>query len=408
MKRSLYDVSRWHLFLYRQAAGLPLVDTYDSREQRLADELFARFYSGDLTEIPEAQRDQKDADWTKTIHAEVDRQVAQNGFADKLGQCKGSVKHSAVLVKNLLQTLPQLQSPQSPPPSGNARDAADGLDQVDMGGGWSGTWKGEEHANDRARKLADRLKDDERLRRIALLAGKFQRIVVSKQKTRVRRGADEISDVIQGDDIARLLPTELARIASPRYRLAAIRDLMERKCLEYQMTSTEVIGRGPLVLCLDKSPSMEGDKDIWASAVALALLNMVHRQHRTFILLGFCDTVFYRKIVRPGRPLPEDALFVPLRGGTDIGKVLDLALHAVETRTVMKRADIVLITDGASDTRTAQWIKDRAKAKDVSILGVGIGVPAESLLPWCGDVHAIQDLNGIDDEGATKLFGMNP
>ncbi len=224
---------------------------------------------------------------------------------------------------------------------------------------------------------------------------------------KVHRGADEVSDVGQGDTIERLLPSELVRFVSPRHRLAAIRDLMERKCLQYEMTSTEVLGRGPLVLCLDKSPSMKGNKDVWASAVALALLDMVHRQHRPFVLLGFNHEVIYRKVVKPGRPLPESALFIPCSGGTDIGKVLDLSLNAVETRKVMSRSDIVVITDGVSSTHTAEWIRQRAADKGVKILGVGIGVGPEALSPWCSEVHCISeaDVEGIDDETATKLFG---
>lgn len=407
MKRILYEVPRWSIFLHRHAAGLPLVDAGDSRERCLADEIFGRLYAGDLAELPELpSSDPQDVAWAKACHAELEQGLGPGGFPKLIEECRGDLDKSARATQALLQALPRAQGPQAlPPPSGAARDAADGLDQVDLfGGRWEGTWKGDEEANKRARKLSDRLKADERLKKIALLAGKFKRIARTKQKTRIRRGADEISDVVQGSDVARLLPTELSRLASPRYRLAAIRDLMEHRCLEYEMTSIEALGRGPLVLCLDKSPSMEGDKDIWASAVALALLERVHREHRTFILLCFCDEVFYRKVVKPGRPLPEDALFVPLRGSTDIGKVLDLALNACETRTVMKRADIVLITDGVSDARTAPWIKARAAARGVSILGIGIGVPAESLAPWCGDTYAVTELGGIDDEGATKLF----
>ena len=413
MKRIIYDVPRWYIYLHRRAAGLPLVDSSDSREKQIADEIFGRLYAGDLDAVPEGDtsRDPADVAWAKGCHEEIQKTLGADDLAKLAAQCKGDPKKAAQATKAIIESLPQTKAQaqsQAQQPSGTAKDANQGLNQVNMAGvGWGGKWQGEAVDDARARKLADRLRDDERLKKIALLAGKFKRVVISKQKTRVKRGADEISDVVQGDDLARLLPTEMAKIASPRYRLAAIRDLMERKLLEYEMTSLEVLGRGPLILCLDKSPSMEGDKDIWASAVALALLDMVHRQHRTFILLGFCDEVFYRKVVKPGRPLPEDALFVSLRGGTDISKVLDLALNACETRTIMKRADIVVVTDGGSDTSTAGWIRERAKAKGVQILGVGIGSAAGMLSPWCDDVCAITDLNGIDDSNATKLFGMS-
>lgn len=40
--------------------------------------------------------------------------------------------------------------------------------------------------------------------------------------------------------------------------MALLRDLAERRRLQYQLTSNESLGRGPLVVALDKSTSMEG------------------------------------------------------------------------------------------------------------------------------------------------------
>lgn len=385
--------------------GLPLVDRFDSRERCFADELFERLYSGeDLTEL-KAAVDPQDAEWSRGMHAACAN--AAGDFANLASLCRHDARKAAHATKQLLDALPQKDGGVSSQPSGTMRDAADGLSGVQFGANpWSGKWEGEEQENERAKTLAERLKDDERLKQIALLAGKFKRIVVSKQKVKVFHGADEISDVVQGDDLTRLLPSEIVRFASPRHRLAAIRDLMERKCLQYQMTSTEVLGRGPLILCLDKSTSMLGDKDTWASAVALALLDMVHRQHRTFIMLCFHDEIFYRKAVEPGRPFPESALLVPCGGnGTDIGKVLDLSLNAVESRSIMNKADIVIVTDGGSSTATAAWIRERAKARNVNILGIGIDVTKESLAPWCNEVHCVTDMSGIDDGTSTALFG---
>lgn len=319
--------------------------------------------------------------------------------------CRGDAKKAHEAARELLsKAFPKTLAPA---PNPTSRDLADGLSNTDLGdGGAGGAWQGDAREDERAKKLAERLKNDERMKKIAALAGKFKRIALTKKKTRVKRGADEISDVVQGDDVSRLLPTELARFASPlRFRrLAAYRDLLEEKCLEYEMTSTEELGRGPLVLCVDKSPSMEGEKDIWATAVALALAEAVHREHRTFIFLGFSDTVHVRAVVKPGKPFPEKALFAPLRGGTNVEGALDLALTAVESKSVMARADVILVTDGESSTARAESIRERAGAKDVRIFGVGIGVPKENLEPWCNEVHVVTNLQQMDDETATMFF----
>ncbi len=157
-------------------------------------------------------------------------------------------------------------------------------------------------------------------------------------------------------------------------------------------------------MCVDKSGSMNGDKDIWATAVALSILDMAHRQKRTFILLGFDDEVFQKCVVRVGAPIPKEHLMVAPRGGTDIAKVLDLALNAVETRKIMHRADIILITDGESDDSTAEEVRARAEAADVSIFGIGIGITPEAIKPWCDDAHVVTDMGVMDEKIAGSLF----
>jgi uncharacterized protein with von Willebrand factor type A (vWA) domain len=127
------------------------------------------------------------------------------------------------------------------------------------------------------RPLAARVKKDARLRRTGVLAGRFKRIAATKRRQRVRHGADEISDVEQGADLARALPAELSKLAHPRLRLAFVRSLLERQVVQYQLSGAETLGRGPIVLLLDKSGSMDGVKDVWATALSLALLEHATR-----------------------------------------------------------------------------------------------------------------------------------
>src|SRR6185312_10631442 len=115
---------------------------------------------------------------------------------------------------------------------------------------------------------------------------------------------------------------ELAGLLHPRRMLALLRDLVESRALQYKLEGSESLGKGPLVVCLDKSGSMAGAADIWATAVALALLEVAQRQRRPFALLSFDARVKDEVIVAPGEMLPEGALFIGCAGGTDICRVL--------------------------------------------------------------------------------------
>ena len=112
-------------------------------------------------------------------------------------------------------------------------------------------------------------------------------------------GADEITDLELGADLGRVLPSELARLRVPGLRLALLRDLAERRCLQYQLTANQALGLGPLVVALDKSSSMEGPADEWATAVALALLGIAQAERRTFGLVTFNGDVNFSAVVRP-------------------------------------------------------------------------------------------------------------
>src|SRR6266536_2943612 len=252
------------------------------------------------------------------------------------------------------------------------RDAVEGLAEVDFGGGHapgSGTKDGAPGEHPAVRPLAARLKNDQRLRRIAALAGRFKRIAANKRRQRVKHGADEITDVEQGADLARTLPAELAKLSHRLLRLDFMRSLLERQVLQYRLSGTAALGKGPLVVLLDKSGSMDGPRDVWATGVALALLQHAQRERRMYARLGFDSHVKFEAVVKPGDALPEGGLFVGCCGGTEIGVALTHGLEIIRTHPgALKKADLVLVTDGGSDPTSALAVRAAAAALGVTVL----------------------------------------
>jgi uncharacterized protein with von Willebrand factor type A (vWA) domain len=159
------------------------------------------------------------------------------------------------------------------------------------------------------------------------------------------------------------------------------------------------------VVLLDKSGSMDGPRDIWATAVALALLDQAQRERRTFALLGFDARVKFEAVVKPADALPEEGLFVSCAGGIEIAAAVDRGLEIIRTHPgALRKADLVLVTDGGSDASAAGALRESAAALGVTILGLGIGVEREWLIPWCDEVHAVTDLSTVEDASATALF----
>jgi uncharacterized protein with von Willebrand factor type A (vWA) domain len=181
--------------------------------------------------------------------------------------------------------------------------------------------------------------------------------------------------------------------------------LHERQTLQYRLDGKASLGKGPLVVLLDKSGSMDGPRDVWATAVALALLDQAQRERRAFALLGFDGRVKFEAVVQPPGALPEEGLFVSCCGGTDIAAAVERGLEIIRTHPgALRKADLVLVTDGGSDAGAAAALRESAAALGVTILGLGIGVEREWLAPWCDEVHVVTDLSTVDDASATALF----
>jgi hypothetical protein len=188
MRRVLYDVPLWSLYLHRRARGLPRADPNDNAERALEDELFERLYAGEAEPIPEAQRFPPLASWAQRIHDTI----AQLPAFERLAQdCRGRADEAAMAVEALMNELKPDEADDVLRRSIRAgcgkaveaveqlRDALDGLEYVGFGTSPLGT----PGTGEPARSLAARLRDDARLRRIALLAGRFRRIAGGKRRS---------------------------------------------------------------------------------------------------------------------------------------------------------------------------------------------------------------------------------
>jgi Mg-chelatase subunit ChlD len=429
MKRLLFNVSRWHLLLHREHRQMPRAHDRDAPLVRLEDELFERLYTGEGELLPPERMNPLLRPWAERFHATCEKLPVFTRLAE---ECRGDAAAAAAAVETILQEMqvPPPEAPPSPEPPGSSkdplrrplgaacarasraveelRDATEGLAQVEFTGGHApgtGTQNGVPGERPEIRPLAARLKNDERLRRIATLAGRFKRIAANKRRQRVKHGADEITDVEQGSDLARALPSELSKLSHRLLRLDFMRSMLERQVLQYQLSGTATLGKGPLVVVLDKSGSMDGPRDIWATALALALLDHARRERRMYALLGFDYRVKFEAVVKPGEPLPEEGLFVGCAGGTEISAALARGLEIICGHPgALRKADLVLVTDGGSDPGSAPKVREEAAELGVTILGLGIGVEREWLLPWCDEVQAVTSLSTVDDAIAAPLF----
>lgn len=225
-----------------------------------------------------------------------------------------------------------------------------------------------------------KIRDSVTLRRIAKLAGRMKRIAARKHRDRVRHGPDELADVETGRDLARVLPTELMALGTAA-ELDFLRKYAEGQLLQYRIDGRESKGQGPLVLLVDRSGSMAGEREVWAKALAVGLMTIAAKERRDFVMIPFDDaTLPPVRLNKPSQEQVIDAISFACCGGTSFDAPLNAGMDAVES-SAFRKADLVMLTDGnahlsdATRERLAKVKKDRG----CKLLTVLIGASYSSL-----------------------------
>jgi uncharacterized protein with von Willebrand factor type A (vWA) domain len=254
-------------------------------------------------------------------------------------------------------------------------------------------------------ELYKRLRTDPALRRICELAGRFRRVAQSKQRVKATHGMDDLVGVEPGGELGRLLPVELAKLAVPELELDTLRRLVERQtlCREYQ--SVEPAGRGPIIVAIDESGSMAGEKVYTAKALALAMAWVARHQRRWVGLVAYSGDTGERVLALPPDGWDEAALIGWLTefigGGSDIDiPVREMPRMYADLKAPEGKTDVVFITDALckiprpTRERFNEW-KAGAKARLITLL-VGGHTDFAGLADISDEAHAVPELTATD------------
>ncbi|MFF7995062.1 VWA domain-containing protein [Kitasatospora xanthocidica] len=272
-------------------------------------------------------------------------------------------------------------------------------------------------------RLAERLRTG-RLARFAELIGRFRLMASGERARRVEHAPGELVGVTVGDDLARLVPSEVAALGVPVLRAVFAARFAEQQLMLFDQRGEQPSGQGAIIACVDCSGSMAdpyGGSGItgeaWAKAAALALLDQAQQAGRDFVGIHFSSA----QEVRVFR--------FPVGASAAIGDVLDFAEHfwgggtdyqapLTEAVTLLeaeynaegrRRGDIVFITDGECEVGE-DWMRDWNEARHLlgfRTFGVAIGSPRTTapggvLDALCDNLRSIDDLT--DTRAAADLF----
>ena len=247
--------------------------------------------------------------------------------------------------------------------------------------------------------LFRRVRTDPALRTICELAGRFRRVAQSKQRQKVAHGLDDVIGVEPGGDVGRLLPVELGKLTVPELEFDTLRRIVERQALCHEHHAVEPVGKGPVIVCLDESGSMGGDRIHTAKALALALAWVARHQRRWCALVAYSGDTGERLLPLPPGRWDETRLLDWLTAFIGKGSEIDVPVRELprmyrELKAPAGITDVVFVTDAVcrlpADVRDTflAW-KRRAKARLVTLV---LNTAAGDLTAISDEVHLVATL----------------
>ena len=276
------------------------------------------------------------------------------------------------------------------------------------------------HATKDKLELAQRVRASEKLKQIAELCGRLTRIALAVQKAKVKHPPDEIASIEVGNNVARMLPSELCLLADPELEDLFVLKFIEKRLAQYELIHHEPQGRGPIILAVDESESMSHPatpeetttKEVWSKGIALALMAIARLQKRDIAIIHFASrnqikTQFFSK----GQASPEEALQIAeffYNGGTAFEPWMEKTLELID-QSAFDKADVICVTDGLasiSATVKSNWLQTKA-ARAMRAFGILIGTDeGASVLASITDAMLPLDMLKNDDPILQTIFSI--
>jgi uncharacterized protein with von Willebrand factor type A (vWA) domain len=236
----------------------------------------------------------------------------------------------------------------------------------------SGNWR--QTNFDILKKYAEFLEKDKSLNELAEMLGKMRKAEQEyeeelftdiRPKTVWKTENTAKSDLIgvhESDDISNALPSEFALLADPATEMLFFKKYAEKKLqtFEYQGRTQEIIdeefqnkrqkakedSKGPFIICVDTSGSMQGTPEIVAKTLCFAILKIAIRDNRKCYLISFStgiETLNLTDLKNSSDKIIQ-FLLMSFYGGTDATPAMNESLRMLKTQDY-KKADVIVVSD---------------------------------------------------------------
>ncbi|MCX8057789.1 MAG: VWA domain-containing protein [Spirochaetes bacterium] len=237
-------------------------------------------------------------------------------------------------------------------------------------------------------EIFNKIKNSPKLKEIVNLSGRFKSEYFNNYKQNMKIKNNSYSNLTKGNDLSKLIPTELIKLSDNVLESLFYKDFEEKNLFQYELESKSKKGKGPIIICIDSSGSMEGLPEIFAKAVALTILDIAKMENRSVYVIHFSDernvnSLHCNEYLKNKNYNKQD-IFNMLEyfvgGGTNFEPALTLAKQKIDTEQNFSKADIIFITDGEAPV-SPKWLQEFLewkKSKNVYVYSILIDVTLNS------------------------------
>ena len=257
--------------------------------------------------------------------------------------------------------------------------------------------------------LAELLKENERLRKMIKLIGSMEQ-VVSDEKKRSVHGREQLVDYSRKElDLEDLAPEEFTGLGAPlgsALHTDFLMRLANNELLHCRYEGESPEGRGPVIILKDTSGSMDGERLEFANALEFAVMTHMLRENRRFISIPFSGTQNWQVYEPVGKPSLDEILqhlSINYCGGTDPYPPLTWSIDRILEKQDMKKAGILIITDGEFDYPEQEFMEKLNAAREnpgVLINAIVIGCEPYGLNEFADRIVTLEDLSESENLNA--------
>lgn len=363
----------------------PTEDSINEEIRQFLEELLNRSLGTDIkpesqeNQEPEQEQEEKDDEEEDVENEEKEREDADSGEQEKIPDDIND------LLEELMKSIGRPEKGNEEEEKEEEKEKENETDNEEQFGFGAGNSK-EENLRRENKFLRSIPKD---MLKLAKLIGRSGSVDFKPSGQFPTAAKSDITGITIGDNLSSLLPSETALLSCPATQPAFYRNYVEKRLQIFASASSGNAPvkhqDGPVIICLDTSGSMRGEKVEIACTLTMAITIIAQRRKRDVLVVKYSDWHFLLKVTKLSRQRQDLEKFLSSyqgRGNAENELFRWLFKDILPNEKAFETVDILCITDFGWEPLDDDTIKLIESIKREGMLFYGLNITGDHDPIW--------------------------